>query len=513
MKGNRLLLLYALLLTLVGGGLAIWKVAARGYSLVPGKVANEWMVEGRVVFQAKEEPVKVSLALPLHLQDKVVASEAASVGYGFQHERGDDWKAVWTARMRTGKQRIFYRLRVPEEALTVHRFQIGNEGPEAKEPTYTGMTKEAASDLVARVTARSADVSSLMRQLALALITPEGDPEAGVLRRYYEEEAGALWLPKAVKELAGMSGVAAREVYAVRLERDLISHPPIRVVEYVQAGEWVVFDPARPDEIWPEDLAVWSRSDAGLLVVEGGVDSSLTFATAPVRVSKNRNALSGVEPALVSMFNALPLSERSVFRYVVLIPLGVLVVVVFRNLIGLETMGTFMPVLLALAFLEIPMLQALSLFAVVLAVALIFRFQLSRLHLLVVPRVAACVVMVALLMLLTSVLGYRVGFSTSLQLTIFPIIILAWTVERMSLLWEEEGATSALRQIIGSVIVAAAAFGVMESRYVQHLVFTFPELLLVVLALVMLLGRYTGYRLMELRRFREVDELIKSKGA
>ena len=37
---------------------------------------------------------------------------------------------------------------------------------------------------------------------------------------------------------------------------------------------------------------------------------------------------------------------------------------------------------------------------------------------------------------------------------------------------------------------------------VEHLVFTFPELLLVVLALVVLAGRYTGYRLTELKRFR-----------
>jgi hypothetical protein len=37
---------------------------------------------------------------------------------------------------------------------------------------------------------------------------------------------------------------------------------------------------------------------------------------------------------------------------------------------------------------------------------------------------------------------------------------------------------------------------------VQHLAFVFPELLLVVLAAMLLLGRYTGYRLSELVRFR-----------
>lgn len=509
MKGSRLLFLYVGLLFLVGGGLAVWKIVMKGYSLVPGQVAAEWIVEGRIVFKATGDPVKVILALPKHLEEKVIATEAASVGYGFQQDRSGDWKALWTARSRSGPQRIFYRLRVPEEALKTHRFPVEGEIPEPEEPTFTGMTKEAANELMGRIVARSADTDSLMRQLAFALITPEGDPEASVMRRHYEELEGRHWLPRAVKELAGQGGVVARDARAVRLDRDLTSHPPVRVVEYLDDGEWVVFDPAAPDQQWPASLMVWRRGPGGLLTVEGGEGSSLTLATSQVKVSRGQPGLTGDEPALFSLFNALPLSERSLFRYIVLIPLGVFVVVLFRNLVGLETMGTFMPVLLALALLEIPMLQAVSLFAVVLAVSLVFRFQLSRLHLLVVPRVAACVVMVVLLMLLASVVGYRMGFSNSLQLTVFPVIILAWTVERMSLLWEEEGPISALRQITGSVVVAAAAFGLMGLPVIQHIIFTFPELLLLLLAGVMLMGRYTGYRLMELRRFRQIEDIVK----
>ncbi|MFC2074619.1 7TM domain-containing protein, partial [Campylobacterota bacterium] len=35
----------------------------------------------------------------------------------------------------------------------------------------------------------------------------------------------------------------------------------------------------------------------------------------------------------------------------------------------------------------------------------------------------------------------------------------------------------------------------------RYLTFNFPELLLVVLAIIILIGRYTGYRLSELIRF------------
>ena len=36
---------------------------------------------------------------------------------------------------------------------------------------------------------------------------------------------------------------------------------------------------------------------------------------------------------------------------------------------------------------------------------------------------------------------------------------------------------------------------------ISHLIFNFPELLLVVLAVILLIGNYSGYRLTELRRF------------
>jgi 7 transmembrane helices usually fused to an inactive transglutaminase len=46
----------------------------------------------------------------------------------------------------------------------------------------------------------------------------------------------------------------------------------------------------------------------------------------------------------------------------------------------------------------------------------------------------------------------------------------------------------------------------MGIDWLEHIIFTFPELLLVVLALVVLAGRYTGYRLFELTRFKALTD-------
>ena len=76
----------------------------------------------------------------------------------------------------------------------------------------------------------------------------------------------------------------------------------------------------------------------------------------------------------------------------------------------------------------------------------------------------------------------------------------------MSILWEEEGPRQVVVQGGGSLLVAVLAYLLMDQPLVRHLAFNFPELHLVVLAAILLLGRYTGYRLSELRRFATMKE-------
>jgi len=72
----------------------------------------------------------------------------------------------------------------------------------------------------------------------------------------------------------------------------------------------------------------------------------------------------------------------------------------------------------------------------------------------------------------------------------------------MSIVWEERGPNEALISGLGSLFTAALAFRVMNIKLIEHLLFVFPELLLLILAASLLLGRYSGYRLLDIYRFR-----------
>jgi hypothetical protein len=95
-----------------------------------------------------------------------------------------------------------------------------------------------------------------------------------------------------------------------------------------------------------------------------------------------------------------------------------------------------------------------------------------------------------------------------LSISLFPIVILTMTIERMTLMWEEYGPKEALQTGFTSLFAAIIAFFMMNNATLSYLAFGFPELLLVVLALAMLLGRYNHYKLTEYIRFRNLQKSL-----
>jgi len=103
----------------------------------------------------------------------------------------------------------------------------------------------------------------------------------------------------------------------------------------------------------------------------------------------------------------LPLQTQQTFMIMVMIPIGVLVILILRNLIGLQTLGTFTPVLIALAFRETQLGFGILLFTVITALGLSLRSYLEHLKLQMLPRLSVVLTFVVVLIAAISL------FSTS----------------------------------------------------------------------------------------------------
>jgi hypothetical protein len=111
---------------------------------------------------------------------------------------------------------------------------------------------------------------------------------------------------------------------------------------------------------------------------------------------------------------------------------------------------------------------------------------------------------VVLVMAATSIISHQLGLGRPVSVALFPLVIITMTIERMSIMWDERGPAAAFKQFLGSLFIASAVYLIIINREAGHLLFVFPELNLVLMAVMLLLGRYTGYRLTELTRFQSL---------
>ncbi len=401
-------------------------------------------------------------------------------------------------------QTLYYRRVVYEDPASE---QIDTTPPFPPPPVITEPLRTAVDVIVLDVRNHSADAASFTTELLRRSNDPSPDANIDLILADARTPADFV---ETITTVLAAARIPARMIRGIVLQDQQRRVEPTPWLEVHDGDRWRYFNPNTGAEGLPDRYLIWWRGNQPLVRVEGGNNLEVNFA-----VQKNfLDALSiaeqraEMEDSLLVDFSlfSLPIQTQAVYSVLLMIPIGALIMVIMRNMIGIDTFGTFMPVLIALSFRETRLFWGVILFTLLVALGLSIRFLLERLRLLLVPRLGAVLIVVVMLMLVISVVAHKIGVETGLSVALFPMVIIAMTIERMSVVWEERGAGDAIRAGLGSLLVAAIAYVAMGIGWLEHIVFAFPELLLFVLALVLLVGRYTGYRLTELRRFRPVAE-------
>jgi 7 transmembrane helices usually fused to an inactive transglutaminase/Transglutaminase-like superfamily len=206
-------------------------------------------------------------------------------------------------------------------------------------------------------------------------------------------------------------------------------------------------------------------------------------------------------------------NEQHLARFLLLLPLAALIVGVFRTVIGVPTFGTFTPALLGLAFIDLKSLPVgLPIFVLLILAGWGMRHLLDRFHLLQVARASALLTLIVIMMLVLIVAASQFGFAATHFVSLFPLVILTHLVERFWTIEAEDGSLSSFKTLLGTMVVAVTVSVGLGASGVSAWMFRYPEALGVVLAVHLLLGRYTGYRISELYRFGDLIGRQKAEG-
>ncbi len=493
-----------LITTLVALGVLItaYQIFILGIPVTEDETDDLWNIDAKVEFQANpREPVKLQMFVPPLNQDYVSLNESfISNNYGVSINRIDgNRKVTWSARRANGKQTLYYRLVLtkrygvekPEEKGPIFRESIPIEGPE----------KIAAEALLAPIRQHSADVETFISE-TIKRVNNTADDNVGLLL------GGDRSIPnkaKVIDLLLSVAHVPMERVNAIRLTADIAQTPELWLRSY-NGSQWLYFNPVTGEQGLPSDRLIWWVGNDPLISLEGGKQPQVTFTLNNSEINAIRLAKLTDEQTdagfLEYSLYGLPLQTQQTYQIMIMIPIGVLVILILRNLGGLQTLGTFTPVLIALAFRETQLGFGIVLFTLITALGLSLRSYLEHLKLQMLPRLSVVLTFVVVLIAIISLLSHKLGLERGLSIALFPMVILTMTIERLSITWEERGGTHAFKVALGTLVAATLAFMLMSIPELTYFIFTFPAVLLIMVGFMLAMGRYRGYRLTELFRFK-----------
>jgi hypothetical protein len=501
-----------------GVALFLYKIVVLDYPLTTADAPATWRVDFVVTASGQGGRATVDVPLPRSSASQTLLSEVVRSGrfrFSIGEEDGDR-RGHWSGKLEgttTFRYEVTFaalpvaRQLPPHEARTtypksVSAYALPSPGIQSEDPIIAELARELLLDGSNKVKLATDIYEFVSREIASVRTRAPMDAVSVAS----ESRGNAFGRARLFCALARRQGLPCRVVMGIVLGATAQDRFHYWNEAYLGDG-WTPFDVVH---------GLAARLPANRLVLstnapESAVDSSatdtLSFRFDVQAESETYADLAqrrvATSPHLIDQLSPLflPVHVQAALRFLLLVPLGALAMSVLRNVIGLRTFGMFMPVLIALAFTHTGLAWGTTFLAAIVTFALLSRLWIQRLYLLLAPRIAFTLTLVVLLMLALMLAGERAGVPTT-GVGAFPFVIMTMIVERISVSLEEEGWNNTLRRVGSTVLAIYMTYAVIQARALQTFFLVFPEFLIVILGLLVIVGRYTGYRLTEIARFR-----------
>lgn len=356
----------------------------------------------------------------------------------------------------------------------------------------------------------AADAGVFLRVLqAPAAATPVGSEEA--LTSLLVEQSAALGGANAVVLWTeGISGLQA-------LLRAVQNKPELRaglqnqtIILLTEAGLSTVARTARGPYgmLQPQQILVTRKEAVPLLLNAGSTEDFLRDTTQrDIDFLRVDASTAGLRPwnALSFLVNAMLVRGVPTQTVILLLVLPVIATILafFKQVIGITTFGLYTPSIVALSFLALGWQIGVAFLLFIIATGYATRALMARWRLLYIPKVAIILTVVSIILLLLIGTSAFFGISFTRE-TVFILLVMSTLSESFLTLKTEEGWTAALLGIGETVVVALLCVSLVQWSPFQSLLLAYPELILLTIVVNAFLGRWTGLRLVEYFRFREV---------
>lgn len=204
------------------------------------------------------------------------------------------------------------------------------------------------------------------------------------------------------------------------------------------------------------------------------------------------------------------------YLLLLMLPIVATIVGFGRHILGLQSLNTYVTIVLTYGFYEIGFengspnfLKGLKLGLVLFLVvffssATLYHIIIKKLRMHFIPKVSlvltGVIISVILLLMITAYFG-KVGF---IFLDVFSLIMITSLSERFLTIFAKKKIKQTLMLSIQTLVLATAGLALMSWNNLSEVLIDYPVLILLTIAINLLIGTYTGLRLTEYWRFRQI---------
>lgn len=185
------------------------------------------------------------------------------------------------------------------------------------------------------------------------------------------------------------------------------------------------------------------------------------------------------------------------------LPVIATILAFLKQVVGITTFGLYTPSIIALSFLALGWQMGILFLVAILLVGYGARRLMKGWRILYVPKVAIILTVVSVALLVLMSVGAMLGMTFTRE-TIFLLLIMSTLAEEFLNLKTEQGLTSAILAVGETVLAALLCVFLVQWGPFQSMLLAYPEFLVLTVVVNVLLGRWTGLRLFEYFRFRDV---------
>jgi hypothetical protein len=191
-----------------------------------------------------------------------------------------------------------------------------------------------------------------------------------------------------------------------------------------------------------------------------------------------------------------------------MLPVILMIVTFLKQVVGVTTFGLYTPAVITLSMIALGWKIGLVLLAIILFAGYAMRALMRRYRLLYIPKIAIILTVTSLVLLLVLAVAAAFGITLAPD-TVFILLIMTTLSEEFMSVKAEMGLRSALFAVGETVMVSLICFSIVQWNVFESLILAYPEIIILTLAVDIFLGRWTGLRVSEVIRFREIFKYME----